>query len=97
MAQYVYTIDVKCVAPEYYKPRTSTYKGVAFSMHKNIGDKLKEKAIEIVKKTLSEQNPGVSLKFSASISMRTNVFCIDIDDELAGIETIRIPLNVNKN
>lgn len=97
MAQYVYTIDVKCVAPANYKPRTSTYRGVAFSMHKNIGDKLKEKAIEIVKKSLSEQNPGVPLKFSALISMRTNVFCIDIDDQLAGVETIRIPLDVNRD
>jgi len=84
MAQYVYTIDVKCIAPANYKPRTSTYKGVAFSMHKNIGDKLKEKAIDIVKKSLSEQNPCVPLKFSASILVRTNTFCIDIDDELAG-------------
>lgn len=97
MAQYIYLIDVKCVAPENYKPRTSTYKGVAISMHKNIGDKLKEKAINMVKKSLSEQNPGVPLKFSASVSMRTNTFFIDIDDQLAGVETIRIPLDVNGN
>lgn len=97
MAQYVYLIDVKCVAPKNYKPCTSTYKGVAISMHKNIGDKLKEKAINMVKKSLSEQNPGVPLKFSASVSIRTNTFCIDIDDQLAGVETIRIPLDVNGN
>lgn len=95
MAKYVYTIDVKCIAPANYKPRTSTYKGVAFSMHNNIGDKLKEKAINMVKKSLSEQNPGIPLKFSASISIRTNRFCIDIDDELAGIEKVRIPLGLN--
>jgi hypothetical protein len=95
MEKYVYTIDVKCVAPENYRPRTSTYKGVAFSMHRNIGDKLKEKAISIVKKSISEQNPGVPLKFSATISIRTNKFCIDIDDDLAGIEKVRIPLGLN--
>lgn len=97
MARYVYLIDVKCVAPANYKPRTSTYKGIAFSGHKNIGAQLKEKAINDVREELEMQNPGVPLKFTASVSVRKNTFILDIDDQLAGIETIRIPLDVNGN
>lgn len=97
MAQYVYLIDVKCVAPVNYKPRTQTYKGVAISMHKNIGDKLKEKAIEKVKAALTELNPGIDIKYSASVSIRTNTFCLDIDDDLAGVEKVMISLDVKGN
>ena len=97
MARYIYLIDVKCVAPANYKPRTSTYKGIAFSGHKNISDQLKEKAINGVREELEKQNPGAPLKFTASVSVRKNTFILDIDAELADVETIRIPLDMKED
>lgn len=83
MYEYIYLIEVKCVAPEGYKPKTFTFKGIGVSRNGNTGEQLKDRAISLVQKQLTDQNPGIQLKFSASILRRTNKFIIDIDDELS--------------
>ena len=94
---WLYLIEVKVFAPKGYKPRTSTYKGCALSKHRNIADKLKEKALSIAENQLKESNPGVDLKLQATAFVQRNTFALNIDDELEGISTVKIPLDINKD
>jgi hypothetical protein len=93
---YIYIIEVKATAPQGYKPRTKTYKGVSLSKHKGIEGELKQKAISIVSNGLSETNPNVHLRYSTKVEVRKSDFFLDIDDELDGIETIKIPIEIEK-
>lgn len=80
MALYNYLITVKCVAPENYRPRTSTYNVAVFSDKKNKKDAFEAKAIQFIQDELVKNNPGLSLRFSATTSIKECILILQNDD-----------------
>lgn len=64
MKEYYFDTVVKAFAPEGFKPRTITIRGLMI-LDKADARKAEENALKFVKETLDKQNPNINLKYTA--------------------------------
>ncbi|MDL2243829.1 hypothetical protein LJB84_03210 [Bacteroidales bacterium OttesenSCG-928-J19] len=76
-----FQIKVTAKAPEGYKPRTTSLTGICVSNKANAQKVLEEKCIALYKKALTEANPGVEFKFTATTTKMNPQFVIVDNDE----------------
>ncbi len=77
---YTYLVEIKCKAPQGYKPRRMTYKGIGFAKTQRAHAKVELIAIASIKASLEEKNKGVDIDITAKATLYLTDIIFDTDD-----------------